>query len=183
MVRTGSRGLRRVWQVPVFLLGIGLFVVSVLVKPESSAQRQERLETLAQGAVGAIDRRALDEAYDAALELLGQQDVSGRLRSQAYFVLGSYHCLQAPDAVPVKQPAQYFRAVQYLKQARALGGGESYEGLLDLRAGLSWLRLSRPDRAIPMLKAAAALGVSSRSAVWRASRRTARRQPTRSRSP
>ena len=139
----------------MFLLGGGLLLVVVLARPGDRVSGPDRFEQLSQDALALLESGELEDAYNVAMGLLNRPDVRGVSRSRAYFVLGSYHCLKAPETTPAKQSAHYFRTVQYLKRARALGAGESYDGLLDLRSGLGWLRLGRADRAIPFLKAGA----------------------------
>ena len=77
-----AMSLRAVWQVPAFLAGMVLLGV-VFLCGGAEDDGQDWRDKLSEEALALLDAGELDEAYDAAMDLLDRPDVRGSARAGA----------------------------------------------------------------------------------------------------
>jgi tetratricopeptide (TPR) repeat protein len=125
--------VRRLWQVPMFVLGV---IAAVLVLCHARQQPQAPADRLAAGLRAALD--ALEEgdsgsAIEQAKDALELVDHAPHLAGELKFVLGSAYLHEAADGTAAERAEKYTRARLHLQQAKQLGVAPAHEPRLEFR--------------------------------------------------
>jgi TolA-binding protein len=152
--------LRRLWQVPVFLLGVVLLVSVCLPRPTwGNREVRQHYRNLAQARELAANARSDAEQLRAlAQQLLDESDRFPEQAGEAHFLLGAAQLRQA-DRAGTSAGDLYQQARFHLEQAEALGVQEGEQARLFYWLGKACHRTrGEPQRIVNYLTASIGQG-------------------------
>jgi tetratricopeptide (TPR) repeat protein len=164
------RRIRKLWQVPTFLLGVAattaLWQAQPYLRP-SSVRHVEREIASARAALEAGDPD-VDLALSKAQQILTQNPLSPEQQGTVYFLIGSAYVFLAEKSRDHPDMEAWRKARESLEKAAELGEATADHSRLTYRLGKAWFYTgAEPDRVIDSLSRSVEAGAESPSEGYR----------------